>query len=306
MLGTALAREGQWLDALAAFERSTRLRAHPVTTYNLAYCERALGRYTRAQQLFERALSEHAKTLGGVLTDELFAQTKSYLAEIERRVARAMVSVSAGATLTVDGHRIEKAGTSSPKAVYIAAISESATAAPSGVFELLLDPGRHIFVVARPGSPDKVVTETFQPGERRRLELSLGDASALPAPAPAASSPAGRDYTWPIVAYGVGAAGLALGSIFGIATFNKEADLDELCPDKVCPPEHQSDKDTADRYAMISNIGFGVGIAGVGVGTFLLLSSGGREGEKPAPKAAAKVSVRGWVLPTSVGLRGTF
>src|SRR5688572_29232364 len=71
LLGTALAREGQWLDALAAFERSARLRAHPVTTYNLAYCERALGRYTRAQQLFNLALSEHAEKKGGVLTEDL-------------------------------------------------------------------------------------------------------------------------------------------------------------------------------------------------------------------------------------------
>jgi tetratricopeptide (TPR) repeat protein len=142
LLGTALAREGQWLDALAAFERSARLRAHPVTTYNLAYCERALGHYTRAQQLFSLALNEHAEKKGGVLTEDLLAQTQSYLAEIERRLARATITVSpAGATVTVDGRGLEKARSSSGLAVYIAAMSESVhAAAPAGAFELLLDP----------------------------------------------------------------------------------------------------------------------------------------------------------------------
>jgi hypothetical protein len=108
------------------------------------------------------------------------------------------------------------------------------------------------------------VTESFRPGERRRLDFSASGARASVAPAPAGQKAPARDYTWPIIAYGVGAAGLAVGSIFGIATFNKESDLDEQCPGKVCPAEIQPDKDAADRYALIANIGFGVGIAGAG------------------------------------------
>ena len=44
-LGSTLAKQGRWSDALAAFERSARLKEHPVTTYNLAYCARALGQF---------------------------------------------------------------------------------------------------------------------------------------------------------------------------------------------------------------------------------------------------------------------
>jgi len=305
VLGTGLAREGQWLDALAAFERSAQLKPHPITTYNLAYCERALGRYTRARQLFKRALSEHAAQKGGTLTDDLFAQAQSYLVESERRVARASVTIApAGTALTVDGRGIEPDESKGGPPVYVAGTEGADQAPPPGAFELVLDPGKHIFVLVRPGSPDKVVIEVFKPGERRRLALSAESASAPPPPRTAASPP-GRDYTWPIVAYGVGAAGLTIGSIFGIATFSKEDDLHQDCgDDKVCGVEQQADIDTADRYALISNIGFGVGIAGIGVGTFLLLSSSGVEAPKPAEPA--KSALRVWVLPTSAGVRGTF
>src|SRR5262245_61280524 len=39
-LGAALAKQGQWVDALVAFQRSSDLKAHPITMYNVAYCER--------------------------------------------------------------------------------------------------------------------------------------------------------------------------------------------------------------------------------------------------------------------------
>src|SRR5947207_8021484 len=51
--GSALARQGQWPEALTAFRRSAALKGHPITTYDIAYCERALGRYARASLHFE-------------------------------------------------------------------------------------------------------------------------------------------------------------------------------------------------------------------------------------------------------------
>src|SRR5262249_16858609 len=45
--GTTLVKNAQWAEALAAFERADKLKSHPVTTYNIAACERAMGRYTR-------------------------------------------------------------------------------------------------------------------------------------------------------------------------------------------------------------------------------------------------------------------
>src|SRR5882672_957390 len=55
--GSALAKAGDWQGALAAFQGSARLKPHPVTTYDIAYCERALGHYARASFRFEEALA---------------------------------------------------------------------------------------------------------------------------------------------------------------------------------------------------------------------------------------------------------
>ena len=58
--GMALVDKAQWAEALTAFERAAKLRAHPVTTFNMAACERAMGRYIRARVLYMEALAGSA------------------------------------------------------------------------------------------------------------------------------------------------------------------------------------------------------------------------------------------------------
>jgi Tfp pilus assembly protein PilF len=54
--GATLAQEGRWSDALTQFELSASLRPHATTTYNIGFCERALGHPTRAKKYFKEAL----------------------------------------------------------------------------------------------------------------------------------------------------------------------------------------------------------------------------------------------------------
>src|SRR5260221_14259973 len=54
--GASLADLGRWSEALEKFEASAALRPHATTTYDIGYCERALGHPTRAKRFFERAL----------------------------------------------------------------------------------------------------------------------------------------------------------------------------------------------------------------------------------------------------------
>src|SRR5512143_2083153 len=57
--GTDFVNHAQWAEALAAFERSAKLKPHAVATYNIAACERALGHYTRARQALRDALAQN-------------------------------------------------------------------------------------------------------------------------------------------------------------------------------------------------------------------------------------------------------
>jgi hypothetical protein len=305
-LGTDLAAQGQWTDALAAFERSSRLRSHPVTTYNVAYCERALGHLTRAKKFFAQALADHAAARGGKLSEDLLREAQSYLAETDRRLARAAVTLTpAGAALSVDGRPLEVVERAASRPLLVAGTRDASRpeAAPAGSFELLLDPGHHIFVISTPGAPDTIVEKEFAPGSVTALELTSRDSAATPAPSkPAPERPPGPDHTWTIIAYGVGAAGLVTGTIFGLATLNKSAELDNDCPTKQsCPVSSQDDIDAGERYGRISNIGFIVGAVGVGAGTILLFTT-----ESASTPSRDKASVAFGVGPAGLRVGGRF
>ncbi len=302
-LGNALAGQGQWADALAAFERSASLRSHPVTTYNLGYCERALGHFTRARKLLAQALADHHAAHDGTLPPDLEHEANGYLREVDRRLAHAQLEISPlDAAVSVDGRPLEAAGGTPP--VFYAGTRDPGAAerAPGASLDVLVDPGRHRFVASRAGAPDAAIEVDFTPGSTREVQLTVQ------APAGRAARRPGPDYTWAILSYGVGAAGLVTGSVFGLATFDRAKGLDDVCGDdkQQCPASASGDMDAADRYAMISNIGFGVGIAGVALGTVLVLTAGGSDAPPAADKRKAATHVRPWIGAGSAGVAGTF
>jgi hypothetical protein len=310
VLGTTLANEGEWREALNAFSRSSTLHPHPVTTYNMAYCERAMGHYTRARKFFRQSLAEHEAAANGTLPEDLLALAKGYLPEVERRLAHAFVRAELhGATVSVDGRPLEPTSLpSDPRLVLVAGTREDrgSEAPPASSFELLLDPGRHLIVLSRPGTPDKLISETFDAGAERNLILRA-DPPPLPereraAPAPEPARPS-NDHTWMYVAYGAGGAGLLTGTVFGIMTLVKAGDLSEKCDaQKTCDPRYRDDLGAANRDAVIAEVGFGVAIAGAAAGTYFLLS-GAHDANEKRKRSARIVPVLG---PTLFGARGEF
>jgi hypothetical protein len=313
VLGTTLANEGEWPEALNAFSRSSALRPHPVTTYDMAYCERAMGHYTRARKFFRQALAEHERGVNGTLPEDLLALAKGYLPEVERRLAHAFVRAELhGATVSVDGRPLEP--TSAPtdaRLVLVAGTRDDrgSEAPPASSFELLVDPGRHLIVLSRPGTADKLIAETFDAGAERNLLLSAdlppspeSTRRALP-PEPASSS---DNRTWMYVAYGAGGAGLLTGTVFGIMTLVKAGNLSDNCDaQKMCDPKYQADLDSANRDAVVATVGFGVAIAGAAAGTYLLLT-GKHDDAKEKRKPSARVVVVPLLGPTLFGARGEF
>ncbi len=169
--GSELAADARWNEALAEFERSASLRPHAATSYNIGICQRALGRTTRAQQTFARALAEGA---GGELAPSIIADIEGYLKETDAAVVRVQVRLKpADATISVDGAPLEvvstrpallRAGTAQPG---------RGKRPPADRFALTLDPGTHVFVLSRPGFADVIVKHAFKSGERRTLDLAL-------------------------------------------------------------------------------------------------------------------------------------
>ena len=169
--GIDLVKASQWGEALSAFERSSKLRPHPATTYVIGTCERALGRYTRARATFAAALADG--TAGG-LPPSLQTDAKAYVDEIDRLLAHAKVDVDpADAGIALDGRPLVPEA--ADKGTLVAGIAPPGpgTTPPSPHFDLLLDPGPHVITLSRKGYSDIVLNRTFAPGTKTELKLEL-------------------------------------------------------------------------------------------------------------------------------------
>lgn len=176
--GTTLVAKAQWAEALAAFERARAVRKHPVTTFNMAACERAMGHYTRARQLYLEALAEHE---GGakekrLLPASLVSEAQAILGELDRMLVRFELTVApAEAALAIDGRPLFPAGTELVAGIRSPGPGEPP---PSGTFKVVLDPGLHILMFSRRGFRDTTVSRSFSAGESGSLTFEL---SRLPA-----------------------------------------------------------------------------------------------------------------------------
>lgn len=164
-----------------------------------------------------------------------------------------------------------------------------------------MDPGAHQATFEADG---------FAPGERRfeaheeeqdlRVSVVLRAAGARgEAPSPSPGVPEAHPLrTGAYVALGVGAAGVAVGTLFGVLALGDRRTLDDACPSQTCRPGSQGDIDAMHSHAVLSNVGWAVGLAGVGTGVVLWLVS--------RDEVTHQAAIHPWVGAGSAGLRGTF
>lgn len=178
--GVEHVKKFQWAEALSAFERSHEKVPNAITSLNIGVSERALGRYVRARRSLERALAEHDAAGGKVLSESSVGDVKAYLAEIEGVIVRAKVKVlPADASITVDGRPL--IALDADKKLYAAGVAPPGPGAkvPAESFDLVLDPGAHVFVLSGKGFSDQVVNRTLA-GSKEPAELTF-ELAKLPA-----------------------------------------------------------------------------------------------------------------------------
>jgi hypothetical protein len=179
-----------------------------------------------------------------------------------------------------------------------------------------LDPGQHVVQVTAPGREPQRYEVTLEEGIRTSLAVSAGTPVGGTTTDEPGGSLRGRTIAG-IVVGGIGIAGLGVGAVTGIMALNKKSEVDALCPDPAqCTPEGVELAQSGKTLSIVSTIGLGVGILGVGAGAFLLLT-GGDEGAKAGNargggRARAALGVRGSFsaapLPGGgmIGVRGSF
>ena len=105
--------------------------------------------------------------------------------------------------------------------------------------------------------------------------------------------------------FGVGAAGVLVGSVTGALTLSKASGIKSDCEGNQCPPSREADGNSAKSLATVSNVSFAIGAIGIGVGIYGLLSGeGGRE--EAATTRPTGVRVRPVLGLGTVGIVGGF
>jgi hypothetical protein len=194
---------------------------------------------------------------------------------------------------------------------------------PSALFDSgrPTDPGPHEVKATAPGFKTATASVEVAAGSEGKVSLLLEpelNASASPesaAGAPSAGPVAGAvgatsssGSTSPnrlpaFIAFGVGGAGIIVGSVAGIMALGTKSTLDNACVNKTCPATSRSDIDALSTRATVSTVGFVVGAAGVAVGAVLFATARGGE---TRTAASHRVRVQPWLGAGSAGVGGTF
>lgn len=283
--GRALFADGQVEAACQKFKASQALEASPGTLLNLAACHSAAGKTATAWAEFVAA----GRLAHSERKDRQEAEAKRRAAELEATLSYLTVRVAA----PVPGLEVRRAGELLEPSIY--------------GMRVPVDPGLQTIEVSAPGYQMRHL-EVRVPASKGdevvdlpKLEPSPATAtSAVPPPSagsvssgtgqtrqasrqPPVAAP-GSSRTLPIVVGGIGGALLLTGAVAGTLALRSNSAAKELCPE----PSHCNDskaRSLAERRnteALIADVGVGVGLAGLGLATVLLLTSKSDETGQPA------------------------
>jgi hypothetical protein len=136
---------------------------------------------------------------------------------------------------------------------------------------LPIDPGQHVFVVRAPGHRDIRHEVAVREGQHVQLALDVG--SVLRTQNPGATRRPGARSALGVSASVVGGLGLLTGIASGLWFASTVSTYREHCDATGCDEEGMTAAARGRTLNVVSPVAFGVGALGVGVGTYLLLTS---------------------------------
>lgn len=278
--GDRLMNEGDCEAAIDRFERAYALVPAPTIALLEARCLRKLNRLVAASEKYEQIKRFPLGKYPSKAFKQAVRDAERELDRLRPRVPRLRIDVSGpghdDAEVFLDGEPV-------PEALV-------------GV-EQPIDPGEHV-VQARTVA-GKAVRRSVQieVGANQQIEL------VLPSPPPPVKlppkrrdAPAAGSSPWGWVAIGVGGVGIIAGAGTGVAALGHQNTLDEVCSPR-CPRSYEGELDSYRTLRTLSIIGFGVGAAGLALGTVILLSD---------DDSAKGEAVGLWLGPAEAGIRGSF
>jgi hypothetical protein len=282
--GVKLYEELDWRAALIEFERAYSIAPHYAVLYNIGQCRYQLQDYAGALNAFEQYLA-----LGGAQGPaDVVRQVKATIDDLRGRVARVLVTANVDdAEITVDDVVVGKTPLASP---------------------LVVSEGRRRIGAGKAGYASAARTVDVAGKDSAEVTLRLEPLAPVAAPVARVAAPdaavvvakpahRGRSAVPTITMFGLAGAGIGVGTIFGVVAMENKSHLDPECPNAGCPAAAQSQIDTLKRYAVVSTVGFSIGLSGLACGVgYLLLTAGPSE----------PTGVHPFVGPGVAGAAGSF
>ncbi|MEO7109721.1 MAG: hypothetical protein ABI183_04700, partial [Polyangiaceae bacterium] len=181
-------------------------------------------------------------------------------------------------------------------------------------FPRKVNPGHHVVTAVAGDSHTQAQVDV----KEREAKGVLLDLPVVAVPLPVALNNTPADQQKPIepehpkkkfpvismIGFGVGVAGVAVGSVTGLMSISKTSSLKDQCPNNQCPASvydsdsFQSDKSSASTLGTVSTIAFIVGGAGVVVGVVgLFLPQGHASAHATTGDDSTKPAKLGWISP---------
>ena len=315
--GLKLAQSGNCAEAIGKLERAEKLYHSAVVASRLGECYVSQGRLVEGTEILRKVLREPLPADPQPNLLKALERAQRTLDAARPRIAGLTIKVAAVEELSVkiDGNPL--------------AVALLETEIPS-------DPGEHSIEASAPGFLKVATRVSVTDAEKKTVTLTLTrDPAAVPGPAkvPAVepapphqaavgSRPPAKEVAAPAplpapstnrtgayLAFGVGAVGIGVGSALGIMTMQERQELKSTCPADTCPPAQQGALDSARRLGTLSTVAFGVGGAGLVLGTVLFFTASPSSTDRaatPARRQAGLSLVRAGVGPGRLELSGEF
>lgn len=313
-------KDGKYEEAIAGFQKADKAFHALKFVLYIARAQAKLGKLGAAKTAYESLITEQLATYA---PPEFFAaqsDAKKEIVDLLPRIPTLTIQARPGVTgVTLDGQP--------------AAIGQP----------LSLDPGDHLIVATGPDqrpiskkitlqerdaktetleppavAPPPVVTATASASGKQAPSATLSPSSTTSAAVPSTGSFLSSMPLVTKVTYGVGAAGLVLGAVFGGLTLAKRGDYDALRAGGAGDAHAVNEAALQGRtFGLVTDIGFLVGIAGVATGTIVWIVSPARPapGPRGVDVAGAKASSSGKKTdrilsvspqPNGLSISGTF
>ena len=281
---------GDFAGALKAFQQADTIMNVPTTGLEVARVQVRLGKLLEARDTLARVIRIPVSAGEPAVFATARKTAETLNAELGERVPGVRIKV-AGADPGVE-----------PQVVIDGETVPSSIAAPRK-----LNPGAHEVVVTA-GAVER--RQSFSLAERETRELTVDMSPAAPPPPPPPDEPrgkgAGPGKALMYGGFGVGAVGVVVGSITGLMSISNVSSIRESCVDDRCPPDKQSDIDSAKGLGTVSTVAFIVGGVGIGVGVVGLLMTPKDQPAQGQARTRKAVAVAPEVGLGWVGLRGAF